>query len=179
MNFLHNRSEIKNKTIFFFDLDQTIIETVSGKTFPIDVTDFRIRKDFLSALDKLTEIKYFFIVSNQAGLGRFGTSKEEFDAKFASILEFIRVYINRNRKNKIVCKGLYCAAQGANAKNRKPNTGMLERCLKHLTYDKSKIVMIGDASGIHTETRDDFSDSDLRTAKNFDIDYMDIEDFVK
>ena len=35
-------------------------------------------------------------------------------------------------------------------------------------------IMIGDASGKEGQ----FSDSDLRTAENFGIDYMDVNDFV-
>lgn len=55
---------------------------------------------------------------------------------------------------------------------------MLERCVKGLDYPKESMVMCGDATGIHNETRDDFSDSDFRTARNFKIDYIDIDDIV-
>ena len=41
-------------------------------------------------------------------------------------------------------------------------------------YIKQKCLMIGDASGKEGQ----FSDSDKKTAENFDIDYMDVEDFV-
>ena len=56
--------------------------------------------------------------------------------------------------------------------------------LEHLTetyvgddfdYIKSVSLMIGDASGKEGQ----FSDSDKKTAENFGIDYMDVEDFVK
>ena len=39
---------------------------------------------------------------------------------------------------------------------------------------KSKSLMIGDASGKEWQ----FSDSDRRTAENFNIDYMDVDDFI-
>ena len=55
---------------------------------------------------------------------------------------------------------------------------MLERCVKGLDYPKESMVMCGDATGIHNENRDDFSDSDFRTARNFKIDYIDIDDIV-
>lgn len=32
------------KKVLFIDLDDTIITTISGNTFPTDVTDFKIRK---------------------------------------------------------------------------------------------------------------------------------------
>ena len=39
---------------------------------------------------------------------------------------------------------------------------------------KSKSLMIGDESG----KEEQFSDSDKKTAENFGIDYMDVEDFL-
>lgn len=179
MNIVHKLEEIKEKKVIFFDLDSTLIKTSSGKTFPEDVTDFRINKKALDNIKKLTNIKYIFIVSNQAGIPQY-QSKEDFESKFLSILEFIKHYINTAKKSKnekIKIDGLYCAAKGFNSKNRKPNTGMLERCVKGLSFTKEEMIMCGDASGIHNEKRDDFSDSDLRTARNFKIDYIDIEDF--
>ena len=41
-------------------------------------------------------------------------------------------------------------------------------------YIKSVSLMIGDASGKEGQ----FSDSDKKTAENFGIDYMDVEDFI-
>jgi histidinol phosphatase-like enzyme len=42
------------------------------------------------------------------------------------------------------------------------------------TVDKSQMLMIGDASGLEGN----FSDSDLKTAENFGIDYMDVSEFI-
>ena len=33
----------ENKKVLFIDLDNTLIKTISGKTFPEDITDFRIQ----------------------------------------------------------------------------------------------------------------------------------------
>ena len=41
-------------------------------------------------------------------------------------------------------------------------------------FDKDDALMIGDASGKTGQ----FSDSDKKTAENFGIDYLDVEDFV-
>ena len=42
-------------------------------------------------------------------------------------------------------------------------------------YIKQKSIIIGNASGKEGQ----FSDSDKKTAENFGIDYMDVNDFVK
>lgn len=34
--------DYKNKKVLFIDLDSTLIKTISGKTFPEDITDFRV-----------------------------------------------------------------------------------------------------------------------------------------
>jgi hypothetical protein len=44
----------------------------------------------------------------------------------------------------------------------------------NFNYIKSVSLMIGDASGKEGQ----FSDSDKKTAENFGIDYMDVDDFV-
>ena len=73
---------------------------------------------------------------------------------------------------------MYCASMDKDNPYRKPNTGMLETLLK--TYvkkvpDFKEMLMIGDASGKEGQ----FSDSDKKTAENFKIDYIDVEDFLK
>lgn len=72
---------------------------------------------------------------------------------------------------------IYCASNDKNDPNRKPNTGMLEKlCYDHnLSYNKKEMIMIGDASG----KPGDFSDSDKKCAENFDIDYIDVRDFLE
>lgn len=74
---------------------------------------------------------------------------------------------------------MYCATNDKTDPYRKPNTGMLEDLLESYVEDnsdyiKQKSLMIGDASG----KKGQFSASDKKTAKNFGIDYMDINDFI-
>ena len=75
----------------------------------------------------------------------------------------------------------YCASLEPSDENRKPNTGMFAKAARDCTtivglkFDKEKALMIGDASGKPGQ----FSDSDKKTAENFGIDYMDVEDFIK
>ena len=74
---------------------------------------------------------------------------------------------------------MYCETNDKSDPYRKPNVGMLERLLEiyvgdDFDYIKSVSLMIGDASGKEGQ----FSDSDKKTAENFGIDYMDVDDFV-
>ena len=65
---------------------------------------------------------------------------------------------------------------------RKPNTGMLNPLIYKMMnrgiiengIETDKMLMIGDASGKEGQ----FSDSDKKTAENYCIDYMDVEEFV-
>ena len=54
---------------------------------------------------------------------------------------------------------------------------MLVQNLKnhHFPAAKSDMLMIGDASGLEGQ----FSDTDKKTAENFGIDYLDVNEFVK
>lgn len=44
--------DFETKKVLFIDLDSTLIKTISGKTFPEDITDFRIQ---LPVLNKIVE----------------------------------------------------------------------------------------------------------------------------
>ena len=56
--------KLKNKTVIFCDLDGTLIETISGDTFPKGIWDMKLRFDVLDAIKKLNP-EYVLIVSNQ------------------------------------------------------------------------------------------------------------------
>lgn len=58
---------MKEYKVIFADLDGTIIDTISGDTFPKGIWDMRIKLDFLDAIKKLNP-EYVLIVSNQGGI---------------------------------------------------------------------------------------------------------------
>ena len=58
---------LKNKNILFCDLDGTLIETISGETFPKGIWDMKLRFDVLDSIKKLNP-EYVLIVSNQGGI---------------------------------------------------------------------------------------------------------------
>ena len=163
---------MKEYKVIFADLDGTLIDTISGDTFPKGIWDMRIR---FEVLDKIKEIKpkYLLIVSNQGGIESGFVDAHNFHTKSEYIIRAIREYCDCE------CYAMYCETNDKSDQYRKPNTGMLHSLLEiyvgdDFDYIKQKSLMIGDASGKEGQ----FSDSDKRTAENFGIDYMDVNDFV-
>lgn len=163
---------LKNKKVIFCDLDGTLIDTISGEPFPKGIWDMKIKFDVLDAIKKINP-EYIFIVSNQGGIENGFVSEHDFRAKLEYITRSIREYCDCG------CHGTYCGTNDKSNQWRKPNTKMLEDLLKCDFGDafdsiKKKSIMIGDASGKEGQ----FSDSDKKTAENFGIDYIDVNDFI-
>ena len=159
------------KKVLFIDLDDTIITTISGNTFPTDVTDFKIRKEVLDKIvDAFPTLYYVEIVSNQGGIPQF-VDEQDFIGKIKAIESFMQKYLRNHTGRNIFVNSMYCPSH-AEIEMRKPNTGMLE---SYSSWKISELIMIGDASG----KEGDFSDSDKQCAENFGIEYIDIEDFLK
>ncbi len=165
---------MKRYKVLFADLDGTLITTVSGKTFPEDCTDFRIRKEVLDKINSMEGLRYVVIVTNQGGIPEH-VSRHDFESKIHCIAQFMDAYLYDPE-----VYWDYCYSMDKEHPCRKPNTGMLQEFLDVMDIRnkeklvKDNILMIGDASGKTGQ----FSDSDKKCAENFGIDYMDVEDFV-
>lgn len=164
---------VKKYEILFADLDGTLIETISGETFPQGIWDMKLRFD---VLDKIKELnpKHLFIISNQGGIEYGYISENWFKIKMNYIVCAIRAYLSNEN-----VRGMWCPSNDKSHPLRKPNTGMIEELLATFVgddfdYIKTKTLMIGDASGKEGQ----FSDSDKKAAENFGCDYLDVEDFI-
>jgi DNA 3'-phosphatase len=168
--------DFENKKVLFIDLDSTLIKTVSGKTFPEDITDFRIQLPVLDKIiEKLPNLKRFFIVTNQGGL-KSDDAKWNFKAKLYAIEDICESYLGNNLNNFYGSDSMYCSSMDKTDPYRKPNTAMLESLFEEWEVEsKDECIMIGDASG----KPGDFSDSDKKCAENFGIDYIDVRDFLE
>lgn len=173
---------MKKYKVIFADLDGTLIDTLSGATFPKGIWDMKIKFD---VLDKIKEIRPFalLIVTNQGGIEKGFVDRRNFEFKMEylrrSISEYTHVFVEYS----------YCDSNDESNGYRKPNVGMLDSLLNKFrkkfvsmhTYSEPEPIfiedclMIGDASGKQGQ----FSVTDKLTAENFGIDYMDVEDFVK
>ena len=132
----------------------------------------QFRFDVLDAICKLVP-EYILIVSNQGGIESGFVDRHDFNSKCEYITRAIREYCECK------CYAMYCDTNNKSDIYRKPNTGMLENLMERyvgddVEYIKQKSLMIGDASGKEGQ----FSDSDKKTAENFGIDYMDVNDLV-
>ena len=165
---------MKKYKVLFADLDGTLIDTVSENTFPKGIWDMRFRFDVLDSIKKL-QPRCVLIVTNQGGI-EYGYMT---DSQFTSKCNFICKCIEQYCGNGFPVTFSYCKSNSKDDPRRKPNVGMLEEFyhdyIEGYDFDKKNALMIGDASGKEGQ----FSDSDKKTAENFGIDYMDVEDFIK
>ena len=164
---------MKEYKVIFCDLDGTLIDTISGETFPKGIWDMRLKFDVLDAIKKINP-KCLLIVTNQGGIEKGFANRHDFRRKSEYITRAIREYCGCE------CYAMYCDTNDKSDPYRKPNTGMLYSLLENhvgddIVYIKSVSLMIGNASG----KKGQFSDSDKKTAENFGIDYMDVNDFIK
>lgn len=167
---------MKKYKVLFCDLDGTLINTISGNTFPQGIWDMTFRFKVLDAIKKLSP-KCILIVTNQGGIEKGFVNQRNFEFKMEYIIRSIREYAE------VFTEYSYCASNDKNYSYRKPNTGMLNSLLHRIQTNwfkaenitKEDCLMIGDASGLEGQ----FSDSDKKTAENFGIDYMDVHEFVE
>lgn len=175
------------KKIIFIDLDGTLIDTHSGETFPKGVWDMNIKWDVWKALKSFVKdnnTEFVCIVTNQGGIENGYVNKYRWLNKFRYIQSALQEYLNQGNDLGVKVYGEYCTSNDKDDFSRKPNIGMLWHFLSTIDgwddyndinyVPKSKMLMIGDASG----KPNDFSDSDKKTAENFGIDYIDIDDIV-
>lgn len=163
------------KRVLFADLDGTLIDTVSGNTFPSGIWDMKLRFDVLDAI-KEYGFECLLIVSNQGGIEKGFVDERHFSkGKMNYIVFSLEEYLG------IPVVENYCAKNDVECKFRKPNVGMLENMCRYILprlgikASKKEMLMIGDASGVPLG----WSDTDLKTAENFGIDYMDVNIFTE
>jgi len=167
---------MKRPKIIFADLDDTLIFTLSGKTFAQGIWDMQLRLDVLNKIKEICP-EYFFIVTNQGGIGKF-VDENDFEKKLDYITVAVKSFIKHPDLAGV--DAMYCPSMDKEDPFRKPNAGMLSYLTKTHDlftegYTKEDMLMIGDASG----KEGNFSDTDLKTALNYGIKYLDVNDFLK
>ena len=166
----------KEKKVVFIDLDDTLIEPFSGSNFPKCIADMKLIWKTWNALRDWANGRNdwrVYIVSNQGGIAKGLVDKKLWMKKVEYICAALYEYLGKG--NGIV-NYTYCTDDNKSNPMRKPNPGMLSyfwrECQESGITDLSQAVMIGDAAG----KTGDFSDSDLKAAENFGIDFIDVDD---
>ena len=166
----------ESKKCLFIDLDGTLIVTRDGQPFPKGIWDMKFRYEVLDAIRTL-QPEFVGVVTNQGGIEAGHVDIDSFIIKMDYICTAVEEYTGVPTDYEL------CAVNDVANPNRKPNTGMLQRlnCIhvddngnKYGPWPVEECLMVGDASGLEGQ----FSDSDLRTAKKYGCDYMDVEEFV-
>jgi bifunctional polynucleotide phosphatase/kinase len=142
-----------------FDMDYTLIKTLSGKRFAIDSRDWTFLFDEVPhKLQELNKQNFRVVVfTNQGGVAAGNTSIKDLQAKFSAIHKACNIPM------------MFLAAIAAHDKHRKPSTGMFAHLeAEYGSVDKSQSFYCGDAAGrLATKTaQKDFSADDLKFAWN-------------
>ncbi|MDR2170532.1 MAG: hypothetical protein LBP59_10355 [Planctomycetaceae bacterium] len=180
-----------NKKLLYLDLDNTIIETISGDTFPRWIGDLKFKDGFLPALTNFvveTGVYYIWITSNQGGIEKGFVDAIHFRKKLEFVCAAVEDYCEHDERikerygdviqKKIQCDGVFAPTNNPDDPMRKPHTGMLEVFFATGTHPnnigKDEMIMIGDASGLEGQ----IIRCDKDCAANYGIDYLDVNDFI-
>lgn len=161
--------DLKNKKIAAFDLDDTLIKTKSGKDFGTDEFDWEMYDD--SIKKKLTDLindNYnLVIISNQMGVSKGKIKLDTLKNKIKNVIDFLKLNFT-----------IICAFNDDNF--RKPRMKMWDFVLG----DKENSFYCGDAGGLvkrkinNKQIDKDFSDTDLKFARNVGLKFIHRDEFV-
>ena len=165
---------MKNYDILFCDLDGTLIDKIS-ENLGEGIWNMKFNFDVFKAI-KFLNPKYIFIITNQSAIGKT-YSEEEFEKKINYVEASLSGFIQYCNPSQHIIQSIYCPSVDNDDPFRKPNTGMLEYMVNNYVkdgYEKTDMLMIGDASGINGTSNIDFL-----CAQNFGIHYCDVNEFIK
>ena len=155
---------MRSPKVLFIGLDNILIGTRSGKSMAQGIWDLKFE---MPTLRKIKEAKpeYVFIETNQYGIGLIAT-EEEFEAKLDYVVACVKAFAKHEDLKGV--DSIYCASIEENDPYKKPNCGMLQYMIDYykINYSKDSMLMVGNLS------------TDEDTAKNFDIKYLDIKEFL-
>ena len=150
INLIYKFTESSDR-IASFDLDGTLIKTISGNKFPKNKDDYKYAFDNVNdELNKLIETGFKIVIfTNQKGISTGKTNKQDIISKIEKLFPFADYFISTK-------DDLY----------RKPMIGMFD-FFKKINGDIKDIFYVGDAAG----RKGDHSYADINFAYNSNIDF--------
>jgi len=160
-NFYPDNHKYSNYLIGF-DLDSTLIQTKSGKTFPVDKNDWELLYESIIEKFKSLNKETIIIFSNQMGISKGHINEEDILFKIKNI-------------QKKLNKNFIFIASKEDDIFRKPRIGMYEYIEKKLSieFDKKKSFYVGDMAG----RVKDKTDTDRKFALNLGIKFYTPEEY--
>jgi len=153
-----------------FDIDGTLITTMSGKVFPTDINDWKILFSQVPGKLKALSSQGFKLVfiTNQAGIAKGKLTVEQFQLKMSNLLARLGVSAT-----------VFCSTSDTGY-YRKPRPGIWEwleiRGNHGVVVDRNESFYCGDAAGRQvgwlTGKKKDFSCSDRLLATNLGIKFF-------
>lgn len=181
------------RKIAAFDLDGTLINTKSGRTFPINVDDWKLFNDnVIPVLKQLTEKNYsIVIITNQLGVSKNKITVNELQQKIEAISKAIDIRDQRKGSQGTQATCGRDSLQGSSThinlmailatnddKFRKPRIGAWEHIQSLMSSGvtlSSKSFYCGDAAG----RPGDFNDTDYKFALNCNIKFITPDDLFE
>ena len=130
----------KLQPVLFTDLDSTLIETKSGRTFPIHSDDWKFIVPTLDVIKALYDKGYkIIIVTNQGGIESGFLTEQVFIRKIEIICERLETIL-KLQKNSVS----YYFCPKMESYDRKPNPGMMVSAMDDYDLTLRDSVMLGD-----------------------------------
>jgi|ERR1041385_262852 HAD superfamily hydrolase (TIGR01662 family) len=146
--------EIREYSLYLFDLDSTLTESISGKTFPENMHDRQLMSGRQEKIEELhVQGKKLCVVTNQGGAawgfvdtGKFTLWLEN----FCNVLDIDKFFIcyrdtgEKARASERTIKELTVPEYYKDWDRRKPGPGMLIEAMDHFNVSRENTLMVGD-----------------------------------
>jgi bifunctional polynucleotide phosphatase/kinase len=171
---VYKHLELKdNDKIAAFDLDHTLVIPADNKKFSSTDKDWIfIDPSIPGKLEKLHKKGYkLVIISNQKGISQGKVNEGIFKKKIEAVASSLNI-------------PLVFLASKYDDGFRKPRTGLWTQVISKINIDKKSSFFCGDAGGLPkrkingSNVKKDFSDSDLKFARNLNLKFVHRDQFV-
>lgn len=173
--------DLNKKEVLFIEFG-TLVKTISGKETKEDLSDFRVQVPLLDKIKlSLRNVRYVFIVGNKYGISNPKEISDFYTELFC--VETMSQHHLGDYPFRFLQTDNRISIESKDKKDMMPNTWMLQdlcdnwlmrsyggqggETVRKWCYEKNNMLMIGKTK----ESKE--------CSNNFDIDYVDVDDFLK